>query len=84
MPKNSVVRRNAFLYAAVLVLFGAGIYGIVHLGSGLQSTQAAGDTGGVTGGIGEALHENLRHPLSVLLLQVVVILVASRLTGSVV
>lgn len=34
------------------------------------------------GGIGTGLHENLRHPLSILLLQVIVILITTKIVGA--
>jgi len=78
-----MVSRNALFYAAVILLFGAGIYAILHLGSGLRAPAETLESSGIPGSVTEGLRQNLRHPLSVLLLQVIVVLVASRVMGSV-
>src|SRR4051812_39120779 len=86
--------RNFFFYAAVLVLFGTGIYAILHLGSRLQpDATAAPATAQVSPGVGPAAKaaggglaqtflENVQSPLSILLLQIIVIVLAARILGS--
>jgi hypothetical protein len=76
--------RNVLFYLAVLLVCGAGIWLILDQGSHLQATAAAttgeaaspehpaGPAAASGGGLG-ALVGNLRHPLSMLLLQVLVI-----------
>src|SRR5215210_479803 len=87
--------RNRFLYVAVLVLFGTGIYFILDYGSHLQPRAAApqaavshpagagpepAETSG--NGIARSLLANVREPLTVLLLQIIVIVAAARLLGA--
>ena len=88
--KNS---KNLLFYLAVLLVFGAGIWAILDQGSQLQPATAAAAVktaspahpashgAAATGPLG-ALLNNLRHPLSLLLLQVIVIVVAARSLGS--
>jgi Kef-type K+ transport system membrane component KefB len=86
------VPRNVLFYLAVLLVFGAGIWLILDQGSHLQpaAAVAAGETASpehpasqaAPGGIVGSLTANLQHPLSRLLLQVLVIVVAARLLGS--
>jgi Kef-type K+ transport system membrane component KefB len=90
--------KNLVFYAVVLVLFGTGIYFILSLGSTLRPDAAnaipavgAAATHAVAGpeaakapggGIAQSLVESLKSPLSLLLLQVIVIVVAARLLGT--
>jgi Kef-type K+ transport system membrane component KefB len=86
--------RNVLFYAAILVLFGTGIYAILHFGSRLRpdspaAPAAAQASPGVApvakapgGGIAHTFLENVQSPLSILLLQVIVIVLAARLLGS--
>ncbi len=87
--------KNLVFYAVVLVLFGTGIYFILSLGSTLQTDSANARPAAAThavaspetakapgGGIAHALVESLKSPLSLLLLQVIVIVVAARLLGT--
>ncbi len=88
--------KNLLFYVVTLVLFGAGIYGVLRLGSSLQADapapaavhasathssvgpavpQAAGS------GIAHTLVDNVKSPLSLLLLQVIVIVLAARILG---
>jgi len=88
MPKNFV------FYLAVLLLFGTGIYFIVSYGSRLPAAPASsvapsapahpgvGPEGAAGGGIAAAFLGNLAAPLSILLLQVIVIVVAARALGA--
>lgn len=86
------------VYALVLLVFGAGTVAVLQLGTRLNADrQAAVSDEAATRaepapsaqkaapapqGFGKILRENLRHPLSVLLLQVVVILLAARGGGA--
>ncbi|HSK80875.1 MAG TPA: cation:proton antiporter [Thermoanaerobaculia bacterium] len=90
--------RNLLFYLALLLLFGAGIYGILRFGARLESPgPSAGQTEAAppaapsspsaegkspAGGFARGLFENVRHPLSRLLLQVLVIVAAAKLLGS--
>ncbi|HYO14115.1 MAG TPA: cation:proton antiporter [Thermoanaerobaculia bacterium] len=86
--------RNVFFYAAVIAVFGTGIGLILHFGSGLQPPVALespaaveptspAETHDATGGPLGPVFAHLKEPLSLLLLQVIVILLAARLLGSV-
>lgn len=86
------MRRNLAFYLLTLVGFGAGIYLLLVLGSrgGPTATGEAPPHLGaaapvtpapVAGSPLASLAENLHHPLAILLLQVVVIVAAARLTG---
>jgi len=92
-----MMRRNLLFYIAVLAVFGAGTYFMLKVGARLrpggdvsakrieatqiespgQSPKLETSPRGLAG----ALFENLREPLSILLLQVLVILIAARLVG---
>jgi Kef-type K+ transport system membrane component KefB len=90
--------RNLLFYLALLLLFGAGIYGILRFGARLESPgPSAGQTEAApseavsppsaegessAGGFAQGLFENVRHPLSRLLLQVLVIVAAAKPLGS--
>ncbi len=86
--------RNVFFYTAILVLFGTGIYAILHFGSRLRpdsaappaAAQVSPGVGPVAkpagGGIAHTFLENVQSPLSILLLQVIVIVLAARILGS--
>lgn len=78
--------RNVLFYTVVVLLFGAGIYGILTFGSRLETTRAApavAETPGTSSGvIAEGFLENLRHPASLLLLQVIVIVAAAKGLGA--
>ena len=83
------MRRNLLFYVSALVLFGTGIYFLLGYGRHLQSINP--ETGLVAvsshvqpqlqGSFLSALADNLQHPLSILLLQVIVIVVVARLVG---
>jgi len=85
------MRRNLPFYLVVLVVFGIGIYGVLEYGARLQTTAVISARGGAPAaqtaqsvvGIGHTLYENLGHRLSVLLLQIVVIVLATRIVGAV-
>jgi Kef-type K+ transport system membrane component KefB len=101
--------RNLVFYIATILLFGAGIVGLLHVGSRLEpggtaptagqpaAATAAAPAGAGPGtsvlprpehgraageGVAAVLAENLQHPLSLLLLQIVVIVLAARLLGA--
>jgi len=80
--------RNFLFYVIVLLLFGTGILLVLKYGSQLQADRtlvlaplAAQSTVSPTD-IGRALVENLRHPLSVLLLQIIVIIGLAKMLGA--
>src|SRR4051812_20559034 len=88
--EGSRMSKNLAFYVVILVLFGAGTGLLLNLGSGLQpdapsarpaATQAAahsGTAGKAAGGGGApTLVEKARSPLSILLLQVVLIVAAA-------
>lgn len=81
MSKNADMVKNALIYFFVIVLFGIGIYAIVNAGSHsmpvaavIQSQQNHAD--------GKGLLENLVQPLSLLLLQIIVITTVARGLGT--
>lgn len=91
------MRRNLLFYVAVLSVFGAGIYFILDVGARLQPGGAVSEKRAESAtvspphqpkaeapppGQAGALHENPRNPLSVLLLQVIVILATARAVGT--
>ncbi|MFP5286457.1 MAG: hypothetical protein ACLGI9_12020, partial [Thermoanaerobaculia bacterium] len=87
--------RNVLFYVAIISVFGAGILLILHLGSGLRpqavpevpapAASAASEQPGTQvpaeGPLGVLL-DHLKEPLSLLLLQVMVIVLAARLLGT--
>ena len=84
--------RNVVFYAAVILLFGTGIGLVLHFGSGLQPAAApdpaavehaslAGTHKTTDGPLG-FVFAHLKEPLSLLLLQVLVIVLAARLLGN--
>jgi Kef-type K+ transport system membrane component KefB len=90
------MKKNLLIYLVVLVISGACIYLIIlsgsHLESGspaLREYQQQSDTtgspsrqkGNTLTGIGEVFYEHLREPISILLLQVIVILLVSRIVS---
>ncbi|HEX7185801.1 MAG TPA: cation:proton antiporter [Thermoanaerobaculia bacterium] len=89
------VRRSLVFYLAVLFLFGSGIYAILGFGSRLKTDApvpaiaapaASAQPEGAqapAGGLARSLAENFQHPLSILLLQVIVIVAAARGLGRV-
>jgi Kef-type K+ transport system membrane component KefB len=84
------MRRNLLFYVAALSLFGAGVYFLLGFGRHLQPIPTVGSVTravvvaqpeGSFSSFFSALSENLQHPLSILLLQVILIVVAARLVG---
>ena len=93
--ESSLSLRNVLPYVAVLLVFGGGIWLILDFGSrvnrvspvveGVESQQgnhtAADPAKPESTDLGRILTQNLRGPLSVLLLQIITIIVAARLMG---
>ncbi|HEX5757627.1 MAG TPA: cation:proton antiporter [Thermoanaerobaculia bacterium] len=81
--------RNLIFYIAVLLLFGAGIAGILQVGAELRPAPAARLDAPATppaaapDGLAATLRDNLHHPFAILLLQVLVIVAAARLLGAI-
>lgn len=86
--------RNALFYLAILLAFGAGIWLILDKGADLRPMAAATAAGAPASpeppaapaapqGLLGNLAGNLQHPLSLLLLQVLVIVVVARSLGAV-
>jgi Kef-type K+ transport system membrane component KefB len=91
------MKNNILLYLVLLVISGAGIYLMLLAGSRLESSgrssrqyEQRSNTAdppsqqqeSATGDIGDVLREHLREPISILLLQIIVILAASRIVSS--
>jgi Kef-type K+ transport system membrane component KefB len=88
-PPRDLMRRNLLFYIVALSVFGLGVYFLLASGRRLEATGSL-QNGAVPQAIishaqstslGGALSANLQEPVSILLLQVVVIIVAARLVG---
>jgi Kef-type K+ transport system membrane component KefB len=83
------MRKTFAIYVALLLFFGAIIYATISYGSSLRPATGARPpvatktTDHVTESIWAPLRENFQEPLSRLLLQVIVIVVATRLVGGI-
>ena len=80
---TSVMRRLFSTYLLLLAVFGTGIYAILQVGarlSQLASAPVVDATSKTTNHSG--LLSNLQHPIAMLLLQIIVIIVAARLMGT--
>lgn len=80
MNKN----KNLLVYTTLILVSLAGLSILLSVGSRLQEPAAVAPSGtgaGEAGGTLEALQAHLREPLSLLLLQVIVIVIAARLMG---
>lgn len=85
------MRRNLLFYVAVLLVFGTGIWLVLGQGAQLEPSAAAMSAAAVrsdasghgaqASGI-DALIANFKHPIAMLLLQVLVIVVAARSLGT--
>ena len=76
------MRRNLSFYLFTLIVFGVGIYFVLHHGTQLDHVAAATAASG--GGEGwSRFKDSLNHPLSMLLLQMIVIILAARALGAV-
>jgi Kef-type K+ transport system membrane component KefB len=92
------MRRNLLVYIAALAVFGSGVYFLLGLGGSLRpsgtvvpenATESAAASSRSqphsevsTRSFAGTLSDNLQQPLSILLLQVIVIIVAARLLGT--
>ncbi len=90
--------KNLFFYVAVLLVFGTGIWFILRSGAHLQPDAAVSAKAAPAvqthpgvgpevkkapgGGIVRTLIDNVQSPLSILLLQVIIIVAAARLLGA--
>ncbi len=77
------MNKNLLVYAALILVSIAGLSVLLNVGSRLQSPAAVTQTekGAETGGALESLQSHMKEPLSLLLLQVIVIVIAARLMG---
>jgi Kef-type K+ transport system membrane component KefB len=88
--------RNLLFYFAVLVIFGAGIFFILESGSQLRpgetveqaqvpaaspSAAQPDNSQHSSGGLASLFKNNMREPLSILLLQIILIIIAARVVG---
>ncbi|MFL6196557.1 MAG: cation:proton antiporter [Thermoanaerobaculia bacterium] len=76
--------KKLLAYAVLILLSIAGLAVLLRAGSHLLPAMATAGAPAAPpgpGGVGEALRQNLRDPLGLLLLQVIVIVVAARLAG---
>lgn len=76
-----IMRRQLWFYLATLGIFGAGI--VLVLGYGQRMAPGA-DVAAVPGGsgLGAMLYAGLRHPVGILLVQMIVIILAARALGA--
>jgi K+:H+ antiporter len=74
------MRRNLLFYTFVFLMFAAGVYILLTSGRHLQNSQVVIAQTPSTS-LMAAVSANLQQPLSILLLQVIVIIVAARLMG---
>lgn len=83
------MRRNVLFYVVVLLLFGTGIYVILGHGSRMEPMAEANTVAAAAGSASAASEgpqgflTHLKQPLSLLLLQVIIILAAARGLGTV-
>jgi len=93
------MRRNILFYIVVLSLFVTGVYFLLGFGRHLQPTGTTNSEKGIVAtaasprtqvqaevpsrSLSKPLVDNLRHPLSILVLQVIVILIAARVVGTI-
>ncbi|MBI3649638.1 MAG: cation:proton antiporter [Acidobacteria bacterium] len=86
------MNRNVIFYTIVLLLFGSGIFFILHSGSSLEegrkvaqeatkSSPSSATAETLPSSTAKIFQDHLREPLSILLLQIIVILVAARVLG---
>jgi len=78
------MKKTLLLYIAIIVLFGSGIAYVLHEGSTLESTTflyTALPHTTLSSGLIENFLKQLHHPLALLLIQIVVIMMATRLFG---
>jgi Kef-type K+ transport system membrane component KefB len=77
------MNKNLVVYAVLILVSIAGLSVLLNVGSHLQEPAAVAQakTGAEAGGVLEGLQSHLKEPLSLLLLQVIVIVIAARLMG---
>ena len=78
-------RKNYFIYLMMLLLFGGLIYMAIVGGERfehLSSSRVAGQAGDAFDMFVVVLADNIQHPLSTLLVQIIVVLLAVRLFAS--
>ena len=78
------MKKTLLLYIAIIVFFGSGIAYVLHEGSALESATllyTAMPHTTLSSGLIENFLKQLHHPLALLLIQIVVIMVATRLFG---
>ncbi|MES1245663.1 MAG: cation:proton antiporter [Acidobacteriota bacterium] len=79
------MNKNLLAYAVLILVSIAGLAVLLNIGAHLQTpvaaAPAAASSGSGASGAVEALRDHIQEPLSLLLLQVVVIVVAARLMG---
>ncbi len=78
------MKKTLLLYITIITFFGSGIAYVLHEGSILESATflyTALPHTTLTSGLIENLLKQLHHPLALLLIQIVVIMVATRLFG---
>src|SRR5512133_3763780 len=85
------MNRNLIFYILVIVIFGSILWLVFNQGSkldGLHSTATNAQSSGLEPSavdvFSKSLSENLEHPLSLLLIQIVVIVFSSKLLASLV
>ena len=73
------MHRTALAYVLILLVFGAGIAFTLHSGSQLEGTTVKSGSGPVQ--VTATLRDNLSQPLSILLVQLILIVVLARVFG---
>lgn len=82
--KTQSMLKNVLVYCCVIAFFGLGIYAIIQAGSSLAPIAASNFVApnSVSGAVGQkGLLENLAQPLSLLLIQIIVVVMAARGLG---
>ncbi|HEX7262424.1 MAG TPA: cation:proton antiporter [Luteolibacter sp.] len=83
------MKRTVFIYSIIVILVGSGIVGILSLGAKLPAPSApmgevalaASARAPASASIWDGIRQNAAHPLSHLFVQMIVIILASRLVG---
>ncbi|HEY5446957.1 MAG TPA: cation:proton antiporter, partial [Pyrinomonadaceae bacterium] len=74
---------NYFYYLALLIIFGVGLWLIIAAGSKLNKSGSAGSASSSTQSAQPAAKSSDKSPVSVLLLQVILIIVVAKLFGAI-
>ena len=74
--------KRSFAYFLLVLAVGLAIAGVIRLGASLPGTAGSGPAAPASTSLLEAFSSNLQDPLSHLLVQLLTIIVAARLTGS--